>query len=185
MPSLILTRFRQGKRTLPFPETRTRSAGAIPRPADSGSHHDVRRVARVARTLARPTQLPAAERLQIDLGRCLFCSECANACPEGAIRFTSQYRLATSNRNDLLLAEGETLRLAGRLSRTHPPDPWPLTETPTGQRRWMQRMRGRRQCSEYRCFRSRQIRHSVCRITPTLGRTSDHRRHNSEHATGS
>jgi Ni,Fe-hydrogenase III small subunit len=58
--------------------------------------------------------------LQIDLGRCLFCPECANACPEGAIRFTSQYRLATDIREDLVLTEGETLRLAGRLAdETH------------------------------------------------------------------
>jgi Ni,Fe-hydrogenase III small subunit len=58
--------------------------------------------------------------LQIDLGRCLFCPECANACPEGAIRFSTQYQLATSNRNDLVLTEGETLRLAGRLAdQTH------------------------------------------------------------------
>src|SRR5208282_3561995 len=36
------------------------------------------------------------------------------------IRFTPEYRLATSNRNDLLLTEGETLRLAGRLAdETH------------------------------------------------------------------
>jgi len=54
-------------------------------------------------------------RLQLDLGRCLFCPECANACPEGAIRLTGQYRLATRNRNDLVLGEGEALRLAGQL----------------------------------------------------------------------
>jgi Ni,Fe-hydrogenase III small subunit len=58
--------------------------------------------------------------LQIDLGRCLFCPECANACPEGAIRFTSQYQLATNDRDDLVLAESETLRLARRLAKqTH------------------------------------------------------------------
>jgi Ni,Fe-hydrogenase III small subunit/NAD-dependent dihydropyrimidine dehydrogenase PreA subunit len=58
--------------------------------------------------------------LRIDLGRCLFCPECANACPAGAIRFTSEYRLATSDRNDLRLTEAATLRLAGRLAeQTH------------------------------------------------------------------
>ena len=53
--------------------------------------------------------------LHLDLGRCLFCPECAKACPEGAIRFTGQYRLATRNREDLVLGEGEALRLAGQL----------------------------------------------------------------------
>lgn len=56
------------------------------------------------------------ETLRIDLGRCLFCPECADACPHGAIRFTRQYRIAAANRNDLVLGEGETLRLAGRLA---------------------------------------------------------------------
>jgi len=53
--------------------------------------------------------------LRLDLGRCLFCPECANACPEGAIRFTGQYRLAAQNRSDLVLEEGQALRLAGQL----------------------------------------------------------------------
>jgi Ni,Fe-hydrogenase III small subunit len=58
--------------------------------------------------------------LKIDLGRCLFCPECSSACPAGAIRFSSQYRLATGSRADLVLTEGETLRLARRLAeRTH------------------------------------------------------------------
>ncbi len=53
--------------------------------------------------------------LRIDLGRCLFCPECANACPEGAIQFSRQYRLATTERSDLVLESGQTLKLARRL----------------------------------------------------------------------
>jgi Ni,Fe-hydrogenase III small subunit/ferredoxin len=59
-----------------------------------------------------------------DLGRCLFCTDCTRACPEGAIDFTRDYRLATDTRealvledDRLLLAEGlggELLRLLGR-----------------------------------------------------------------------
>lgn len=37
----------------------------------------------------------------IDLGRCLFCPECERACPEGAIHFTAEYRVAASNREAL------------------------------------------------------------------------------------
>jgi Ni,Fe-hydrogenase III small subunit/NAD-dependent dihydropyrimidine dehydrogenase PreA subunit len=66
---------------------------------------------------ACPTQaITRGPALQIDLGRCLFCPECASACPEGAIDFTSRYQLAVNNRNDLVLSEGETLRLARRLA---------------------------------------------------------------------
>jgi Ni,Fe-hydrogenase III small subunit/ferredoxin len=45
--------------------------------------------------------------VQLDLGRCLFCPECERACPEDAIRFTREYRLAASNRDALVLGEKE------------------------------------------------------------------------------
>ena len=50
----------------------------------------------------------------IDLGRCLFCPECEAACPEKAISFTSDYRLAVRARDDLRL-EGAVLPLAKAL----------------------------------------------------------------------
>jgi Ni,Fe-hydrogenase III small subunit/NAD-dependent dihydropyrimidine dehydrogenase PreA subunit len=119
VPSLLLTRFRQGKRTLPFPETepvmpeRFRGLPILDQarcPSGCTSCAD-----------ACPTDAITSDGgLKLDLGRCVFCPECANSCPEGAIRFTTQYRLATSNRNDLVLTEAETLRLAGRLAeKTH------------------------------------------------------------------
>lgn len=52
--------------------------------------------------------------LALDLGRCLFCTECVEACPEGAIRYTQDYRLATSQREHLCLTQGE-LKLADRM----------------------------------------------------------------------
>src|ERR1051325_362213 len=55
--------------------------------------------------------------LRLDLGRCLFCVDCMQACPEGAIRYTQDYRLSTRARNDLLL-EGQTLKLATALDET-------------------------------------------------------------------
>lgn len=66
----------------------------------------------------------AAGSLQLDMGRCLFCTDCVSACPEGAIAFTQEYRLAARVRDDLLVADGfkprakalndETRRLFGR-----------------------------------------------------------------------
>jgi Ni,Fe-hydrogenase III small subunit/Pyruvate/2-oxoacid:ferredoxin oxidoreductase delta subunit len=119
VPSLLLTRLRQGKRTLPFPETepvlseRFRGLPILDQarcPSGCTSCAD-----------ACPTDAITSDGgLQIDLGRCLFCPECTNACPAGTIRFTPQYRLATSNRTDLVLTGGEPLRLAGRLAEeTH------------------------------------------------------------------
>lgn len=50
----------------------------------------------------------------IDLGKCLFCTECTSACPEGAIDYTTDHRLAVRRREDLLRS-GEAYRLAGKL----------------------------------------------------------------------
>jgi Ni,Fe-hydrogenase III small subunit len=34
------------------------------------------------------------DRLAVDMARCLFCADCVDACPEGAIEFSSDFRLA-------------------------------------------------------------------------------------------
>ena len=41
---------------------------------------------------------------RLDLGRCLFCPECTQSCPEGAIAFSSDHRLAARARADLQVA---------------------------------------------------------------------------------
>lgn len=43
----------------------------------------------------------------IDLGKCVFCNECALLLP-GKIRFTNDYRIATNKREDLLIKPGQT-----------------------------------------------------------------------------
>lgn len=54
--------------------------------------------------------------LQMDLGRCLFCTDCIEACPQGAIRYSDDYRLAARTRADLVLGP-EGLRLAMELDQ--------------------------------------------------------------------
>lgn len=51
---------------------------------------------------------------RLDLGACLFAPDEAEACPHGAVRFTGDYALATSTREDLVTEAGE-LRLAHAL----------------------------------------------------------------------
>ncbi|HEY6559161.1 MAG TPA: 4Fe-4S dicluster domain-containing protein [Polyangiaceae bacterium] len=41
--------------------------------------------------------------LALDMGRCLFCTECTSACPPGAITFTQDHRLAARRREDLIV----------------------------------------------------------------------------------
>jgi Ni,Fe-hydrogenase III small subunit/NAD-dependent dihydropyrimidine dehydrogenase PreA subunit len=114
---VLLTRLRQGHRTIPFPacppELPERFRGLPvfdPAQCPSGCRDCVD---------ACPTDaLGRDDRgLRLDLGRCLFCVECADACPDGAIAFSRDYRLATRTRDDLLL-RGQALRLAQSLEAT-------------------------------------------------------------------
>jgi Ni,Fe-hydrogenase III small subunit len=48
----------------------------------------------------------------VNLGRCLFCPDCSEACPAGAIEYTREHRLAASNLADLVVTPGEEYRRA-------------------------------------------------------------------------
>ena len=51
-----------------------------------------------------PTQSPQRRRgLALDTGRCLFCADCVEACPDDAIAFSSDFRLAERTRERLLV----------------------------------------------------------------------------------
>lgn len=39
---------------------------------------------------------------RIDLGKCLFCTECANACPQHAVTHSANFQLAARDRQDLV-----------------------------------------------------------------------------------
>jgi Ni,Fe-hydrogenase III small subunit len=54
-------------------------------------------------------------KLQLDLGRCLFCADCPAAADHAALSFSNDYRLATSRRDDMLLG-AEVHRLADKLN---------------------------------------------------------------------
>jgi Ni,Fe-hydrogenase III small subunit len=63
--------------------------------------------------------------LCLDLGRCIFCPSCAEACPNGAVKFSREYSLASTSRAGLMIngndgrpkidaLSGEMKRLFGR-----------------------------------------------------------------------
>ncbi|MFA5239565.1 MAG: NADH-quinone oxidoreductase subunit NuoB [Phycisphaerae bacterium] len=54
--------------------------------------------------------------LTIDLGRCLFCGQCAQNCPADAINFSRDYRLAARAKSDLVISEHE-MKLAEALDK--------------------------------------------------------------------
>ena len=54
-----------------------------------------------------PTKAITVSPLTLDMGRCLFCGECAKCAPRN-IRFTNEHRLAATRREDLIVMAGQT-----------------------------------------------------------------------------
>ena len=46
-----------------------------------------------------------AEKVRLDIGKCLFCGDCARQCPSGALKFGADYRLAARRREALVVSE--------------------------------------------------------------------------------
>ena len=104
MLKTLIERWRQGHRTMRWPD------GPPPEMPDRFRGWPILHAARCgpsceACVAACPHGACAIRkgRIEIDLGRCLFCGACQAACPSGAIEFTSDYRLAVSRRERLMV----------------------------------------------------------------------------------
>ncbi|MBI5863693.1 MAG: NADH-quinone oxidoreductase subunit NuoB [Planctomycetes bacterium] len=120
MLQILKTRLRQGHRTTKFPlELPTLPVQFRGRPLVDSSKCPSGCQACVE---VCPSQAISTDGgLKLDLGKCLFCTECVDACPEGALRYTQDHRLAVSRRADLVLTDGEwklAQRMADDLHRT-------------------------------------------------------------------
>jgi Ni,Fe-hydrogenase III small subunit/formate hydrogenlyase subunit 6/NADH:ubiquinone oxidoreductase subunit I len=102
---ILLARARQGDRTLRFPEAEP----ALPERFRGAPVLDAARCRDACRACveACPTDALSADSAgpALDVGRCLFCAECVTSCPEGAIRFSGDPRMATRRREDLIVRE--------------------------------------------------------------------------------
>ncbi len=105
MFNILRTRFQQGHQTSGFPREPT----SLPerfrgRPIIDGS-----KCKESCRDCADacPTQAISTSPLRIDLGACLFCAVCEQACPEQALLYTRDHRLAVSSREDLFVSNAE------------------------------------------------------------------------------
>jgi Ni,Fe-hydrogenase III small subunit/ferredoxin len=101
----LVERFRQGYRTMAYPDgepvlpDRFRGRPVIAGAACLPDCHVC--------VAACPTGAIGGtdKALTLDMGRCLFCADCAAACPEKALRFTREHRLAAWAREDLVLRD--------------------------------------------------------------------------------
>jgi Ni,Fe-hydrogenase III small subunit/formate hydrogenlyase subunit 6/NADH:ubiquinone oxidoreductase subunit I len=114
MIKAVIARVQQGYRTMSFPKgeppqlpERFRGMPVIDQSKCSEGCHSCAE--------ACPTNAISINgKVQLDLGRCIFCTECVAACPNGAITYSRDYRLATRTREALVM-DGKELQLAYEL----------------------------------------------------------------------
>ena len=114
MFKIINQRFQQGYRTMQYP------AGELPQLPDRYRGLPVIDSTKCPEGCSKcaaacPTDaIKIDDGVKMDLGRCLFCTDCLDACPEGAIGYSQDFRMATRQRDDLL-TDGRALELAAAL----------------------------------------------------------------------
>lgn len=103
MLDAILARLKQGHHTVAFPKADPvlperycglPVIGASPCPPDCAKCKDVCPTGAIESVEGGP---------RLDLGRCLFCSECAKACSQKTISFSREFRQAATERDDLIV----------------------------------------------------------------------------------
>jgi len=113
----ILTRIKQGHRTIKFP---LGNAPALPDRFQGLPFISAAKCIKSCTACADICPVDAIDSAgkTIDIGKCLFCNECIKACPAGAIEFSEDYRLSVRNREDLLVGpDQKEIELARELDR--------------------------------------------------------------------
>jgi Ni,Fe-hydrogenase III small subunit len=107
----IISRIKQGHRTMPYP------AAPLQMPERFRGYPVAASLARTGELGIEPAECPygafsATGGGCLDMGKCLFCAEC----PAGMIEFTTDYQLAVTSREDLIVRPGSEQQHAQPLS---------------------------------------------------------------------
>jgi Ni,Fe-hydrogenase III small subunit len=92
--------YHQGKQFIPDPTTAKVPGIFRGRPEISRDKADGEAIAAIC-----PTDAIKPDPFSLNLGKCTFCGECSRLFP-GKIRFTTDYRLSSNDRNNLIISEG-------------------------------------------------------------------------------
>lgn len=108
----ILARIQQGHRTAKYP----RVAPVLPDRFRGAPRLDASRCPAECNACLESCPTDAIQRsdsgMALDMGRCLFCTECAGACPSEAISFSTDHQLAARTRAHLIVQDQYQQKLA-------------------------------------------------------------------------
>jgi Ni,Fe-hydrogenase III small subunit/ferredoxin len=109
----IMRRLQQGHRTTSFPDA---DPALPPRFRGMPRLDEARCPEGCAECVAAcPTAAIGVRPLRVDLGACLFCPGCEEACPHGAVSFSRDHRLASRSREGLAVTAEHGAELATAL----------------------------------------------------------------------
>ena len=108
----LKARFHQGHRTMSWPDGPAPELPATFRGVPTIDASKCPKGCRECAEICPTDAISIGPSVTVDLGRCLFCPECERSCPEGAIRYSRDYRMATRTRDDLVTGERELVLAA-------------------------------------------------------------------------
>lgn len=108
MLTWLINRASQGQRTLSYPDQpATMPDTFLGRPTVHAAGHDCPPGCDACLAGCPTNAITLEPEISLDLGRCVFCSECVTSCPEGIFRLSNDFRTASTSRIALRIRDDE------------------------------------------------------------------------------